>query len=216
MKKLTTTSYALLGLLARQPSSAYELNKNMQNTVARAFWPRTEGHVYSELKNLAEHKLASVKEETKAGRKRAVYSVTATGRSKLKSWIAADSSQEWKMESELMLKFLFADSGEAQSLRANLDAVIDSTRSDIHFLLQGLEAAMAEGSNRDGMPYNGLSVELLLELLESRLDWATACRKKIEGLSQTNKNEATSEMGVEVYAKLLPRAKKLVKKADGL
>ena len=85
--------------------------------------PRTEGHVYSELKNLAEHELASVKEEIKNSRKRAVYKVTAQGRTKLKAWLAEDSNSYLKMESELILKFLLAEGGELDALHNNLERV---------------------------------------------------------------------------------------------
>ena len=45
MTRLTPTSYALLALLSRRSGSAYELNKHMQNSVLRAYWPRAESHV---------------------------------------------------------------------------------------------------------------------------------------------------------------------------
>ena len=43
--KLTTTSYAILGLLRRRPWSAYELTKYMQHSGIRAVWPRIRGQV---------------------------------------------------------------------------------------------------------------------------------------------------------------------------
>ena len=63
MKKLTPTSYALLGLLARKPWSAYELNAHMQYSVLNAFWPRAASGVYSEPKKLVANKLATASEE---------------------------------------------------------------------------------------------------------------------------------------------------------
>ena len=68
--KLTPTSYALLGLLARKPQSAYELNAMMQYSSIRVYWPRVDSHVYSEPKKLLQHELVSEKKGKLNGRSR--------------------------------------------------------------------------------------------------------------------------------------------------
>ena len=55
LPRLSPTSYALLGLLARGSASAYDLNTIMQTSLIRVFWPRAESHVYSEPKKLLAH-----------------------------------------------------------------------------------------------------------------------------------------------------------------
>src|SRR5919198_1204279 len=52
-KRLTTTSYALLGLLALQPWSTYELAAQMDRGLS-TFWPRARSNVYEELKKLGQ------------------------------------------------------------------------------------------------------------------------------------------------------------------
>ncbi len=51
MKALTTTSYAVLGLLAIRPWSTYELAKQMEVSL-RNFWPRAERKLYDEPKEI--------------------------------------------------------------------------------------------------------------------------------------------------------------------
>ena len=55
---LTPTSFAMLGLLAIQPWTTYELAKQMQRSV-HFFWPRAERKLYDEPKRLAALGLAS-------------------------------------------------------------------------------------------------------------------------------------------------------------
>ena len=47
MKDLTSTSYAVLGLLAIRPASSYELAKQVARGL-RFTWPRAEGRIYDE------------------------------------------------------------------------------------------------------------------------------------------------------------------------
>ena len=97
--KLSPTSYALLGLLARQPQSAYELNALMQKSVIRVFWPRAESHVYSEPRKLVAAGFASEREERAKGRQRTVYAITAQGRKALTEWLQAPGTSELRTQS---------------------------------------------------------------------------------------------------------------------
>jgi hypothetical protein len=49
MAELTTTSYAILGLLNIKPWSAYELTQQAQRSLRYA-WPKSESHLYAEPK----------------------------------------------------------------------------------------------------------------------------------------------------------------------
>ena len=86
--RLTPTSYALLGLLAIRPWSAYELTQYMKRTALSRLWPRTEASIYREPKNLLEHGLAAASIEREGERSRTVYEITDAGRLELRSWLA--------------------------------------------------------------------------------------------------------------------------------
>ena len=49
---LTTTSYAILGMLAIKPWTTYELAKQMERSL-KNFWPRAASRIYEEPKRLA-------------------------------------------------------------------------------------------------------------------------------------------------------------------
>ena len=54
---LTTTSYAILGLLAVKPWTTHELVRQVDRTLRR-FWPRASSKLYEEPKKLVAHGLA--------------------------------------------------------------------------------------------------------------------------------------------------------------
>ena len=56
-RKLTTTGYAILCLLAIKPWSTYELAQQMRRSLHH-IWPRAESNVYAEPKRLVEAGLA--------------------------------------------------------------------------------------------------------------------------------------------------------------
>lgn len=116
--KLTTTSYALLGLLAIKPWTAYELAKQMDRNRA---WPRASSKVYEEPKKLAEHGLARASPEMTGERPRTVYSITPKGRRALARWLDQPGAGP-VLEFEQILKVFFAEHGSKRGLLTNLHA----------------------------------------------------------------------------------------------
>ena len=83
---LTTTSYAVLGLLSVKPWSSYELTQQMDRSLGRV-WPRAVSKLYEEPKKLASHGLARSATQQDGRRSRTVYSITARGRRALAEWL---------------------------------------------------------------------------------------------------------------------------------
>lgn len=121
--KLTTTSYAILGLLAIKPWSTYELAQQVHVRMRR-FWPRAESKLYEEPKKLAARGLAAPEADRVGKRKRTTYSVTPAGREELAQWLAEPGGQP-VLEFEALLKVFFAEHGTRKDLRATLAAVQD-------------------------------------------------------------------------------------------
>src|SRR6516225_11580209 len=83
---LTTTSYAVLGLLSIKPWSNYELTQQMDRSLGR-IWPRAVSKLYEEPKKLVDHGYARASSEQNGQRARTVYAITAKGRRALASWL---------------------------------------------------------------------------------------------------------------------------------
>lgn len=122
MKKLTTTSHAILSLLAMRPWSAYELTQQMHRNVG-LYWPRAERGIYDEVKNLVEHGLADVDEEPQGRRPRSVYRITPAGRGALRGWLASPVATPMQLESETVLRLAFAENGSVDDVLRSLAAL---------------------------------------------------------------------------------------------
>jgi PadR family transcriptional regulator, regulatory protein AphA len=117
---LTTTSYALLGLLAIKPWSSYELTQQMDRSLGRV-WPRAVSKLYEEPKKLVAHGLARSSTERNGRRTRTVYAITAAGRTALRDWLA-EPGEGPALEFEQLLKVFFADNGTTADVLATLTA----------------------------------------------------------------------------------------------
>lgn len=121
---LTTTSYAILGQLALQPWTMYDLAQQMVRNV-HYFFPRAESQVYAEPKRLVELGLASAETEMTGKRARTVYSITEAGRAELSRWLASPISKGPQLEFEAVLRVMLAPFGRDEDLAATLQQVRD-------------------------------------------------------------------------------------------
>jgi PadR family transcriptional regulator, regulatory protein AphA len=119
---LSTTSYAILGYLAIRPWSGYELAKQLGRTFHH-FWPRAESGIYREMKRLGEAGLATAAGEAVGRRARTRYDITPAGHAALLQWLSTPRSDGF-LESEGMVRLLFADHGTKEALSELLQVMV--------------------------------------------------------------------------------------------
>jgi PadR family transcriptional regulator AphA len=136
VQELTTTSYAILGLLAIQPWTTYELARQMEVSL-RNFWPRAERKLYEEPKKLVEHGLAEVTRELVGRRPRSTYRITPDGRRALREWLGEPGAMP-VLEFEALVKVFFAEHGSKEDLLSTLQRILEATEHR-----QGVDARWA-------------------------------------------------------------------------
>ena len=134
MKKLTTTSHAILSLLAIRPWTGYELAKQMHRTVGM-FWPRAERGVYYEPKNLVAHGLATATEDQVGARPRTVYEITDQGRASLRDWLGSSPIEPLQIESEAVLRVTFGENGTTEHALATLQTMREQLGGQAAFII---------------------------------------------------------------------------------
>jgi DNA-binding PadR family transcriptional regulator len=122
----TATSFAILGLLAIQPWTAYELVAQSKRSL-HWFWPRSEANLYAELKRLVERGHAQAEVVEGRGRQRTRYTITPSGQIALQDWLRSEPAPP-SLEIEGLLRVLLADQGTAEELRAAIDATARQAR----------------------------------------------------------------------------------------
>ena len=155
----TTTSFALLGLLAIQPWATYDLAKLMRRSL-HFFWPRAESNLYAEPKRLVAAGLAEACEEWNGDRRRMVYSITECGREALQDWLATKPADA-RLESEAHLRLLYANYGSKDDLLRTLQAIEDDAKRTIdHYSRLATEYARGQGLFPDRIHVNALLASL--------------------------------------------------------
>jgi PadR family transcriptional regulator, regulatory protein AphA len=176
---LTSTSYAVLALLALQPWTTYQLAKQMERSLGW-IWPRAVSRLYEEPKKLVAAGLASSRQEATGRRHSTVYSITAAGREALAAWLAEPGAGPL-LECEALVKIAYADQGTRDGLLANLSALIDDTAAKLHFgemiATQYLEG---RGPFQQRLPLSGLMWRFLWEYNATVLRWARWARAEVE------------------------------------
>jgi len=117
---LTTTSYAILGLLAVKPWTTHELVQQVDRSLRR-IWPRATSKLYEEPKKLVAHGYARAADDAVGRRPRTRYTITAKGRRALAAWLSQPGDGP-VLECEQLVKIHFGDSGTKADVLANLDA----------------------------------------------------------------------------------------------
>ena len=117
---LSTTSYAILGLLAVKPWTTHELVQQVDRSLRR-MWPRAQSKLYEEPKKLVAHGYARATDDSVGRRRRTRYTITAKGRRALTAWLQEPGAGP-VLEFEQLLKISFADSGSKADVVANLEA----------------------------------------------------------------------------------------------
>ena len=122
----TTTSFALLGLLGIKPWTAYEIVAQIKRGM-HFFWPRSDAHLYAELKRLVERGHATA--EVVDGRRKQVtrYTITPEGHAALKEWFESEPAAP-VIEVEGFLRLFLGDQATKDDLRESLEVTARHAR----------------------------------------------------------------------------------------
>jgi DNA-binding PadR family transcriptional regulator len=177
--KMTTTTYAVLGLLAIKPWTTHELVQQV-NFSLRRIWPRAQSKLYEEPKKLVALGYAEAQEEWVGRRRRTRYTITEKGRKALRAWLAVPGDGP-SLEFEQLLKIDFADSGSKQDIFANLAATLDWVqRENTENLVAGRAYLAGKGSFPERAALNLIGGRFLTDFYAMVADWALWATKIVE------------------------------------
>jgi PadR family transcriptional regulator, regulatory protein AphA len=189
-RRLTTTSYGVLSILALRDHSTYDLTRQMRISL-HYMWPRAESNVYAEPKRLVAEGLATAREEWTGDRRRTVYSITAPGRAALADWLASPSSRQ-RYESEALLKVLFAENGTKDDLLATIRGIRDDAFAMLDHFLQLADVYEAgDGEYPDRFDLSALAARLLCEQQAATARWAAWAEEVVSGWDEPSGADVT-------------------------
>lgn len=193
--RLTTSSYAVLGLLAIQPWTGYELTQQATRSL-RFAWPKSERLLYAEPKKLVEHRLATAHQEAIGQRTRTLYRITDEGRAALSEWMTT-TPQPPVLEAEALLRLLFAENGTNDDLIAALDSMADDA-AELYEQVVAINTGYLDGEHPfpDRTHLSVLFATFQLELFDLIVRWVDFAKSEIagwpttHGLGMTDRTEA--------------------------
>jgi len=207
----TTSSYALLGLLALRPWSAYELAQQATRSL-RYTHPRTESHLYEEAKRLLRLGWATTSTEHHGRRTRTIYTITGDGRLALQDWFATPPRPP-QLDFEALLRLLFAD----QTDKATLDRCLEETAADArHLFDDAIERLLRPYVTDDDAPFPerrhiaALVAAFVADYLHLVERWAEFAREEIhswprtDGLGMTDRTRQILDAVLEGRSALTP------------
>jgi PadR family transcriptional regulator, regulatory protein AphA len=177
--------HALLGLLAREPSSGYDLLKIFEISLANV-WPATQSQVYAELSRLADAELVTVAAEGPRGRKE--YAISETGLVELRHWLTEVEPRQI-VRSDMLLRVFFLGQIDPEQARAYMRQQAETSREQ-HEKYEALTEFVAEGED-DLSVFGLLSLEWGLRFSAMQREWAEWAEGEIARSSGTDTPPAT-------------------------
>ena len=149
-RTLTTTEFAVLGLLTRGERSGYALRKHARASVGY-FWSPARSQIYAVLPRLVEGGYVTRRDVVQHGKPdKQLYRITALGERALRDWLESRAPEPVADRNPLLLKVFFGDLASSEAI---LDQVRDRRREAerLHEELDAIEAGV-EPSERDLYP----------------------------------------------------------------
>lgn len=117
-RTVSTTGYLILGLLAGQDWSAYQLAEQLGRGISE-LWPSADRGRYAVLTRLSDDGYVETRQEHTGQRARTVYSITPAGREALMRWLRTPVRPP-TFEGEALVRVLLSDRGSLDDLRRTL------------------------------------------------------------------------------------------------
>ena len=184
----------LLGLLAIEPMSGYDLGQTIRGSVG-FFWNESYGQIYPNLKKLADYGLVSCKtERQKSKPDRHIYSITKKGSERLAEWLAVPPQPEIP-RNELLLKLFFGAQVSAKVLIGHLERMVESERALLKQFKRTEHEKIAKNQQYPDAPYWKMAARFGQMELDAHLRWAEETLAELHKIAkkQRGRGEAKKE-----------------------
>jgi PadR family transcriptional regulator, regulatory protein AphA len=170
--------HALLGLLAQEPASGYDLTRYFEGDLGRYAWQAGHTRIYPELVKMAEEGLVTVESTGARGRK--TYALTDEGRVELRSWLLSPPEQA-TVRDETVLRMFLVQSLEPADARILLSSIAEHCDTELARLRPVMERIdRAEGA--DALPFGRLAGEYGVRQYDAVAQWARWALERLDAV----------------------------------
>jgi len=161
--------YALLGLLADEPASGYDLTGKFERALQRYAWHAQHSQIYPELNRLAGEGLVAVVEEGARGRR--TYAITDAGRADLRTWML-NPPDVFVVRNEFVLRLFMLSTLDADDARALVAQLGEESAREVAKLREAIDEADATSPPGAGPAPGRLAAEYGARIFETTREWA--------------------------------------------
>ena len=167
--------HALLGLLAEQPASGWDLSRRFEEVLG-SVWPAGHPQIYGELRKLEEDHLIEV--DSEGPRRRKAYRVTEAGLDAVRQWLTS-VEVDHTMRLEPLLRSVFFWLLTPEQLSAHLAREAEYYEG-VAAMYRELAEAKDRGEYGDSPQTRSLRIaaEAGARLNQALADWATWARTR--------------------------------------
>jgi len=178
----------LLGLLAIEPMSGYDLGQTIRGSVGH-FWNESYGQIYPNLKRLAAGGLATARTERQKGKPdRNIYSITKKGRERLAAWLAVAPQPEIP-RNELLLKLFFGVQASPEISIQHVERMVESERASLREFTR-IEKEISKSQQYPDAPYWKMAARFGQIELEAHLRWAEETLAELHRIERKQRSKA--------------------------
>lgn len=171
---------AILGVLAFEPASGYEIQKLLSETTAH-FWKESYGQIYPALELLLQEGLISVESRSSTGRETVRYRLLSPGLETLKEWIRSPEYVLKPGRNELLLKLFFARKTDATFLIPQVEQYMYEIKRTGKIYQDFLEEPVEEELTADAVKMIRCTIDFGLAASEMQIKW---CERTLEMLTK--------------------------------
>lgn len=174
-------SHALLGLLAVEPRTGYELTRAFEEDLGRYAWQAGHTSVYPELGRLTDRGLIEVTAEGARGSR--TYAATDAGREELRAWLM-DPFPRGKVRNEPVLRMFLLSALEPADALVVLHRIADEAATGLHELRR-VRAVHGPGVPAGPEGFGQLAAEFGLRQYQAVHEWARWAIGELEATRAT-------------------------------
>lgn len=173
-----TTDLAVLGVLAVEPSSGYDIRESIASTI-RHFWSESFGQIYPTLADLEQRALV---DRLRTEGRRIVYQITPAGLEKLQTALAEDFHQAPPRDATLLRLFFgrFLGPEGCRELVEKTRRACEQQLEEFQGIRQRLDAQEVDAADR---PYWLMTLRSGELATQARLVWACETLTALNELS---------------------------------
>lgn len=177
----------ILGLLAHESMTGYEIKKRLDTTL-KLFWNASYGSIYPTLNTLEQEHKVTKHAHSQNGRDKISYTITETGRASLRLWLEKPVIKD-ELRYETLLKLFFGSEIDTEITLAHLLRFEEKIKGELPFLKTSVAQLNELKTDKAHLHYM-LTAMFGVKVYEAYLEWCeltqTILKEEVQGNENTH------------------------------